>query len=87
MKLVQKVKVSKKYKPFLNTEKQKSGYNLLVKRYKIVDIPEKKGVFCGVRVLKEGKFDFDTNIVLKTIKVALVAIDLRGLIYVPFDCL
>lgn len=87
MELGQKVKVAKKYKSFLNYETQKDGYRILVKRYKIVDIQEKNGVFVGIRVLKEGEFDFETNIVLNSIKVALVATDLRGLIYVPLDCL
>jgi len=89
MKLGEKVKISKKYKSYLNSEKQKNGYYLSVKRYKIIDIPEKEGIFCGIRVLKEGEFgqDVETNVILKSIKVALVATNLQGLIYVPFDSL
>ena len=92
MELGAKVIFNKKYKK--EEVRTEDGY---LREWSEVDIKEIPGVFVGIRVLKnidiwttcdedgyENGIDYKIS---KNIKVALIAINKRGTLYVPLDCL
>ena len=80
LELGQKISFNKVYRSASRYEHDK-----FTKRWNEVDISPTLGVFVGYRILREGSFDWETNITSKYIKAALVAKDKRGLLYVPIN--
>jgi hypothetical protein len=88
MELGQKVVFNKKY---VRKEGRTSDGSL--RSWEETSINKASGVFVGIRVLKDvnliydeedGEYNFDWSI-HKTTKVALIAINKRGTIYVPLS--
>ena len=77
MKLGQKVTITKKYVAY--------KWQSFRREWRIEPIDITDGVFIGYRTLREGFFDWESSEPTKFIKVALVAINLRGCVYVPID--
>ena len=106
MEIGQKVEITEKYvkgkyvKEKYVKEKHKNiesldGYEFFVRTWKTAKIKKTKGVFVGLRLLKDiafsemldhaGELSYVRHCVIKNTKVALIAINKKQLLYVPLD--
>jgi len=77
MELGQKVTITKKYVT--------QRWRCTKREWCVEPIDITDGIFVGYRTLREGFFGYEQCEPTKFIKVALVAVNLRGCVYVPID--